>query len=357
MKLKDLFAVYNDEITKHKMVSLLGLKFDLKRYFKQDGKILQYDFPNHIEGRYIYKAEEANDILSKFIIAEKPCMIARMGGTELNIVKYFYDRKDEVLQVHYPEALIEEARLLPGIFSSDNDTLIRFSSEVLSYLRDIDVLLVWNCFRSPQYYTTKAHFLREYANPRITLTNTEPITFGMFRNNSWTKHLKGKKVLVISPFTETIKKQYENRKLLFEDKDILPDFDLKLIKSPQGIGKNNLKEEYGTWFNALESMKQQMNNTDFDICLVGAGAYGYHLAHHAKGIGKIGIHVAGALQLLFGIKGSRWTNASKSNISINGSTQGGIDHLLNEYWVYPAENEVPKATEKFVQMEGEKAYW
>ena len=53
-------------------------------------------------------------------------------------------------------------------------------------------------------------------------------------------------------------------------------------------------------------MKAQIDKEDFDICLIGAGAYGFPLAAYVKRKGKKAVHLGGALQLLFGIKGSRW---------------------------------------------------
>lgn len=345
MRLDNLFGGYNDKKSKLKIIKIFGIKFVFRKFMNIRGKILRYELPNHLEGRYIYKGLEGNDVYSKIIKKGNPAMLARFGGSEMNIVKYFYDRKNKQLNIKYPQKLKREARLLPGIFSAEefDDTLVRFSSEVLEYLRDVDVLAVWNCFRHTKYYTSKVQILEEYADSRIKLTDTDVITTGMFAKNSWTKQLKGKKVLVISPFSETIKSQYEKRKLLFKDREILPDFDLKVIKAPQGIGENNLLEEYGTWFDALKSMEDEMDKTDFDILLVGAGAYGYHLAHHAKEIGKIGIHVAGALQLLFGIKGGRWSD--------------WINNLANEHWVSPSLDETPKNNSTFVFMEGSNAYW
>ena len=47
-------------------------------------------------------------------------------------------------------------------------------------------------------------------------------------------------------------------------------------------------------------------------------------------VGKIGIHLGGAIQILFGIKGGRW---DKHEI---------ISTFYNESWVRPDGNEVPK---------------
>ena len=53
-------------------------------------------------------------------------------------------------------------------------------------------------------------------------------------------------------------------------------------------------------------MVKEIEKKDFDIALIGAGAYGMPLAYKIKKMGKKAIHIGGSLQCLFGIKGSRW---------------------------------------------------
>ena len=123
----------------------------------------------------------------------------------------------------------------------------------------------------------------------------------------------------------------------FDDENFTKDFE----KAKYAIEDYNNAVKAIDNTNPLKSMEDEMDRTDYDILLVGAGAYGFHLAHHAKEMGKIGIHVAGALQLLFGIKGGRWT---------------GLE-FINEHWVSPSEKETPKNNTTFVKMEGSNAYW
>nr|WP_162051116.1 MULTISPECIES: hypothetical protein [unclassified Lentimonas] len=65
-----------------------------------------------------------------------------------------------------------------------------------------------------------------------------------------------------------------------------------------------------------------MANIDFDVALIGAGAWSIPLATHAKALGKIGIHLGGTTQILFGIKGKRWE-------------KGGEPAYYNDSWVRP----------------------
>jgi hypothetical protein len=128
--------------------------------------------------------------------------------------------------------------------------------------------------------------------------------YPFFVKNPWTRALKGKKVLVVHPFEETIKMQYSNRILLFENQDVLPQFQLITLKAIQSLGGGSTVFE--NWFKALKYMEDQISILDFDICILGCGAYGLPLAAHVKRMGKKAVHLGGGSQLLFGIKGRRW---------------------------------------------------
>jgi hypothetical protein len=163
---------------------------------------------------------------------------------------------------------------------------------------------------------------------RVVLEDLEPF----FATNPWTLALEGKKVLVVHPFAETIISQYSKRELLF-DNNLLPLFELKTIKAVQSVAgeKTNFKD----WFEALESMKNKIDSTDYDICIIGCGAYGFPLAAHVKRSGKKAVHLAGVTQLLFGIKGKRWEEF----------IVWPYENLFNEHWVRPKENDKPKSAD------------
>jgi hypothetical protein len=70
--------------------------------------------------------------------------------------------------------------------------------------------------------------------------------------------LEGKKVLVVHPFAELIEKQYNtNRAYLFKNPDILPEYNLQIIKAVQSLGGecNNFQDR----FKALDWMKQEID--------------------------------------------------------------------------------------------------
>lgn len=73
------------------------------------------------------------------------------------------------------------------------------------------------------------------------------------------------------------------KKISFSNSDVLPDFELITLKAIQSLGGT---KQFTDWFEALNWMQQKMDKIDYDICLIGCGAYGFPLAAHAKRMGK-----------------------------------------------------------------------
>ena len=201
---------------------------------------------------------------------------------------------------------------------------------MLKDIQSVDILGSWRI---------EEIFLRNFLlySKKIPLVELEPY----LQVNPWSEALEGKKVLVIHPFDKTIQSQYNNfRSVLFKDPRVLPQFkSLETIKAIQSISGNNTL--FTNWFEALDFMKSEIDKKDFDIAIIGTGAYGFPLAAHVKRIGKKAVHMGGATQILFGIKGKRWLENDK------------FKDIINEYFVHPLEEDKPK---QFEQVEG-GCYW
>jgi hypothetical protein len=98
---------------------------------------------------------------------------------------------------------------------------------------------------------------------------------------------------------------------------------------------------YENWFSGLEDLKSQMSANQFDVALIGASVYSLPLTVHAKKLGKQGIHMGGALQIYFGIKGNRWENNPI------------ISSFYNDCWIRP----LPEETPMNVSLIEGGAYW
>lgn len=286
-----------------------------------------------------YSGQQASDLILNKLNSNEPCMIARFGSGELSYVVEYCNSKlgfvkykryifGEINSYKFSKNTLHTAFNNAGIFPSNESILVEFSKMMLEDMKQLDVIGSW---LEDEYF-----FSNELKNvSKVRLLDLEPY----YHEKPWTVALTGKKVLVIHPFAETIKEQYTKSELLFENKDILPVFELITIKAVQSIAGQ--KTEFEDWFKALEHMKQQINSIDFDIAIIGCGAYGFPLAAHVKRIGKKSIHLGGATQILFGIKGKRWFEEEY------------ISQLFNSNWVFPRANEIP---ENFKNVEN-GCYW
>ena len=289
------------------------------------------------------------DIISSHIreklLSPEPCMLSRFGAVEIGcVVNYLgiYHQKRKIIKYIKGEAFPwwwEEETMYPmrnnaGFFSATPELLKRFSEMMIEDMPLIDILASWR-------------FEEEYFSKE--LQNAYKIDFEPYNpfwsDVPWTAALENKKVLVVHPFAETIQKQYLRKELIHKDPRVLPTFDLQTIKAIQTIG-NQGDGRFETWFDALEFMKSEIDKRDYDVWLLGCGAYGMPLAAHVKRSGKKAVHLGGSLQLLFGIRGARWEN-SNYNATYNYSK------LMNEFWVKPSATETPS---KAQQVE-EGCYW
>ena len=289
------------------------------------------------------------DIISSHIreklLSPEPCILSRFGAVEIGcVVNYLgiYHQKRKIIKYIKGEAFPwwwEEETMYPmrnnaGFFSATPELLKRFSEMMIEDMPLIDILASWR-------------FEEEYFSKE--LQNAYKIDFEPYNpfwsDVPWTAALENKKVLVVHPFAETIQKQYLRKELIHKDPRVLPTFDLQTIKAIQTIG-NQGDGRFETWFDALEFMKNEIDKMDYDVCLLGCGAYGMPLAAHVKRSGKKAVHLGGSLQLLFGIRGARWEN-SNYNATYNYSK------LMNEFWVKPSATETPS---KAQQVE-EGCYW
>lgn len=282
--------------------------------------------------------------IERLLLSDAPCMISRFGSCELNcannylsikqgwhnVLKYL---KGEVPAFWWQESVVKSMANNAGFFSNTTELLARFAERYLEDARQIDILGSW---------CQAEHDVADYISGayKANLLYLEPY----FAQHPWSRVLAGKKILVVHPFAQLIKRQYEeHRQQLFENQEVLPLFELSVLPAVQSIG--GVANGFDTWFDALHSMEEAIDGIDYDICILGCGAYGLPLAAHVKRSGKKAIHLGGATQLLFGIKGKRWENPEY------GSNEPGFPHgfylsLFNEYWVRPGENDKPASANK-----------
>lgn len=312
--------------------------------------------------KYIYKSDgllmpriDSFDIASEKIYellsSDKPCMVARFGSTELeclinflsvnnpkrSLISYFTGKQKEWW---WNKTVMEQMQQWSGFFPSNVGALSKFCKLMLFDIKQLNLLGSW-CDKNEYMIKNMLSNVE-----KVALITLDPY----WSSKPWTRGLKGKKVLVIHPFADLIEQQYkENRTKLFKNPDVLPEFELHTIRAVQSLGGE--ANGFNDWFEALRYMEEEMDKCDYDIALIGCGAYGFPLAAHAKRMGRKAVHLGGALQLLFGIKGKRWENPDYGYKELGRKDM--YSSLFNEYWIRPDEMYKPKSAKN---IEG-GCYW
>lgn len=279
--------------------------------------------------------DRISQLIYDSLINENPCMIARFGSNELNCLKSYIGVKANNRNVFtyitaksdtwwWNEINLDNMCNVAGFFPRDYNYFEKFGETMLQDIPLVDILGSW---QPNEKYVDNL------------LIHAQKVDRGLidpfFTKKPWTKALEAKKVLVVHPFKTSIENQYKRKDLIFPN-GLIPDFELTVIPAVQSLAGE--KTQFNDWFEALEFMKDEIDKVDYDICIIGAGAYGFHLAAHVKRRGKKSIHIGGSLQLLFGIIGKRWETPGYAK-SVDYSA------LINEYWVRPTNEEAPKRKE------------
>lgn len=276
-------------------------------------------------GKKVLSGEEVNILISSFIESEKPFWVGRFGNMEFTFIyaflrNTFLDRNDDL------SVMIDDLCNNAGFFPNNIALAEKYVDLILDCCQGIDAHGIWPLYMEDYFisrYEKNAQLFKYVYLEPWALENTYA---GIL---PWSHSLKGKKVLVIHPFAETIMSQYVNkREKIFERRYesadmILPEFELKTLKAVQTIAETK-DERFETWFEALNWMVEECKKIDFDVAILGCGAYGFPLAAEIKKMGKGAIQLCGATQLMFGIMGSRWENNSC------------IKNLVNDAWVRPS---------------------
>jgi len=266
------------------------------------------------------KMEDSNSLFKKLVKDGSSFCAGKMGFVEMASLNHFLSH-EERNYAGIGQLMFVNAGIFPPTVGDFDD----FNEEYLSHIPDLDYFGMWVFGPEPPGVTEKEVYEKHAQNSTLVCAGCWD---AFHYEEPWTQELEGKKVLVVSPFADTIESQYQKRNLIWGNSKILPEFDLITLKCPLSAGLTN-ESPYNNWKHGLEVMKNAVDKTDFDVCFTSAGAWGLPLAVHAKRVGKVGIHSGGDLQLMFGIKGKRWDNNPERAA------------FYNEHWVRPSDSETP----------------
>lgn len=272
---------------------------------------MAFALENQCYNKPILKEVTGNHLIADYFAANRPFMVSKVGSNECELAVC-------LLRENLPvsDRLRTQAQVNCGISPCDDQNLSAVIRNYCTSLKAVDIFGVWSV---PYYdwlataFCPNAHYTR--------LWGLEPYHF----RYPWSAQLAHKKVLVVHPFETSIRNNYAKRKKLFENPDVLPEFELITIKAEQNIDNPN-----SNYFDTLERTKAKVKALDFDVALVGCGPVGLPLSSYIReGLNKTVIHLGGALQVLFGIIGKRWEAYPQ------------FKNIINEHWTRPLPEELP----------------
>jgi len=293
-----------------------------------------------LKGDVVQEAGIFYGLASAALINSHPWYFGRMGMTESHIISNCHDGLSERVRKH----ALTNSNIFPNTIDFFQN---KWCSTYKEYLQTMDLEIHWTRGKSPVQ--------REAAVTLKSLQVLESWTW----NKPWTKFLRNKTVLVVTAFPETVSRQYhQKRKLLFpSNPHVLPEFKKLIVlgaplpnwnstgkynstympkhttleeHSPVISGEYRFSDPEGSWYLEVESLKYRINQTfydngGFDVMLIGAGSLAVPAGSFvSKNLNKTVFIMAGAIQLLFGIKGTRWENRGQYR-----------DYFWNEHWTYP----------------------
>jgi hypothetical protein len=247
-------------------------------------------------------------------------MFGRHGSNELFIAGYAMMKEKRIIdKIDYKKLELPSDQC--GLFPLNDETIKEFYH-----------LLKYSSSQCDLYGTFRMlwedYFIKHFMPDNVILTHLNMMDFWRY-DEPFSSALVGKKVLVVHPLAKEIESQYARRELIFKNPTWLPEFELHTITAVQSIAKNR-DQRFSTWFEGLEYLVERTKDFNFDIALLGCGAYGMPLAAKIKEQGKQAIYMGGVLQMLFGIRGKRWDAIP------------GAASLYNNDWISPPVESIPR---------------
>lgn len=220
--------------------------------------------------------------------------IVRVGGTD-------YD-----LSV-YGEKMIEPHEKFGGYYDLDRsqEHMNEYRKLTPETIRNATMLVLGNIIFLSAF--EKRDFSESYFSCLTENCNAELHRYCAFesfhRFGEWFSCLAGKKILLVSPFKNSIQQQYKQKEKLFAFD--YPEFSLNIVQTPVTLSAVKNYPDRNTLETATKIINE-IDQVDFDIALLGCGAYTSPVVNHLQKRNKSHIVLGGMLQMYFGVYGGRY---------------------------------------------------
>jgi hypothetical protein len=268
------------------------------------------------------KAQKDNLYIKEIIQKNEPFFIGRIAGCELKVA---YNVVNNNLLDTVDD--LKELENNAGINIKNNESLRVYVKQLIQSYENCTVIAEWETSGKVFAHTGIGQQLITKRTPNIPKINAlalEPYYF----KDSWMPALKGKKILIVHPFSKTLSKQSQNLKLVFPGKSWFEDCQIEFATPPLTLAGNHDNKDWQEHLTPfLESLREVK---EFDVAFVAAGGYGMLIADHIfSNLGKSVMYIGGALQIFFGVIGKRWFDNKD------------ILKIVNDDWIRPDRTDKP----------------
>ena len=278
-----------------------------------------------------------NDCLRNYVSESlgsgKPFVIPRIAGIENEVAAFgaMLAQNGKASSEHLAQIkkAIPVMKNNAGVMLTSVDSLCTYAKAYLSAFHACDRYFWWEPWGDVVKWIPNSYMFvtTNFEQPRI-----DALALDVFHNierEPWTLALKGKRILIISSFVDSIKDKIAIREKIYGI-DLFPECEFVFLRPPQTHGGNEARDflvEMTEFVNKIKDIKDT-----FDVALCSCGGYGNPVVAEIHRMGKSAIYVGGVLQMYFGIYGQRWL---RERADIMGM-------YLNEHWSRPKEDERPK---------------
>jgi hypothetical protein len=281
----------------------------------------------------ITKYEFIKDI-GEAIAAHRGYAAAKIGISQKHWMYYeiFLSKEWDPAEIRqYEKELKFHASNQEGIFPASCDFYLEFNRFYMNHVKNLNCL---GLFYQPA--AMEMELVRHYQlkNKLIYFVSQEP---GRTDEQCYLPHFRDKKVLLICPFADLLKKRatqeiFEGIWSKFGKKWFYPR-QVDAVEFPYGFAKDT-QQKYSTVMDLFDFIMGKVLQKDFDVAVIAAGGLSIPIASTIKNMGKIAIDLGGQLQIVFGVVGKRWRDWSDMK-----------ENYFNDYWIDMPAQYKPKETD------------
>jgi len=300
------------------------------------------------DGPIVLSQQDGAKAIVQRIHKKTPFAVGKLGTSELNALWFYISYRIPIVKSSYPQIIMTHMTVNAGLFPATNEALDAWADHMLKHvLPNLDIIAEWTKTNQERLVL---NMVAPYST-RVPLRSLEPY-YEADPTDRWTYNIsESTKVAVISPFAQTIKEQWQHQKSIWPNTPVWPST-LTIIPIQCGYSPSLQSNQTSPnawpidiqkagWDAAVHSMVAAAADSGSTLAIVGAGCLSLPIVAGLKAKGITGIHMGGATQILFGIKGRRWLSHEI------------ISRLFNDAWVFPSANEVPDGAGR---VEG-SCYW